>query len=93
MERALQLSVEYAKTRQQFGRPIAEFQMVQALIAEMYVDVQAARMMSWQILAECGAIDETQAGRGRSTPGRRPAHVRRRGVQPRPEPGGAGAWR
>ena len=37
--------------------------MVQALIAEN-IDVQAARMMSWQILAECGAIDETQAGRG-----------------------------
>lgn len=64
MERALQLSVEYAKTRQQFGRPIGEFQMVQSLIAEMYVDVQAARMLSWEILAACGDVDETQAGRG-----------------------------
>lgn len=63
-ERALQLSIEFAKTRQQFGRPIAEFQMVQSLIAEMYVDVQAARLMSWQSLAECGAIDAAAAGRG-----------------------------
>jgi isovaleryl-CoA dehydrogenase len=63
-ERALQLSVEYAKTRQQFGRPIAEFQMVQSLIAEMYADVQAARTLTWQVLAECSTVDETVAGRG-----------------------------
>ncbi len=64
MERALQLSVEYAGTRQQFGRPIGQFQMVQSLIAEMYVDVQAARMLSWEVLAACDAVDEAQAGRG-----------------------------
>ena len=63
-ERALQLSIEYAKTRQQFGRPIAEFQMVQSLIAEMYADVQAAKTLAWQVLAECSAVDETVAGRG-----------------------------
>jgi isovaleryl-CoA dehydrogenase len=63
-ERALQLSIEFAKTRQQFGKPIAEFQMVQSLIAEMYVDVQVARMLSWQVLAECSVVDEKTAGRG-----------------------------
>ena len=64
-ERALDLSVEYAKTRRQFGRPIAEFQMVQALIAEMFTDVQAARTLTWQVLAECSNVDETVAGRGK----------------------------
>lgn len=63
-ERALQLAIEFAKTREQFGRPIAQFQMVQSLIAEMYVDVQAARMMSWQSLDECSHADPAQAGRG-----------------------------
>jgi isovaleryl-CoA dehydrogenase len=63
-ERALDLSVEYAKTREQFGRPIAEFQMVQALIADIYADVQAARALNWQVLAECRSVDETVAGRG-----------------------------
>lgn len=63
-ERALALSIEFAKTREQFGRPIAQFQMVQSLIAEMYVDLQAATALCWQVLAECDAIDAADAGRG-----------------------------
>jgi hypothetical protein len=38
-------SVKYAKERQQFGRPIASFQLVQAMIADMKVDTDAARML------------------------------------------------
>ncbi len=35
----------YAKTRQQFGRPIGSFQLVQDMIARMAVDVEAARLL------------------------------------------------
>ena len=63
-ERALALSVGYAKAREQFGQPIAQFQMVQALIAEMYADVAAARALCWQVLAECDAHGPGAAGRG-----------------------------
>lgn len=63
-ERALALSVEYARTREQFGQPIGQFQMVQSLIAEMYVDVQAATALCWQVLSECDAMDTAEAGRG-----------------------------
>ncbi|HNM84173.1 MAG TPA: acyl-CoA dehydrogenase family protein [Mycobacterium sp.] len=63
-ERALALSVGYAKAREQFGQPIAQFQMVQALIAEMYADVAAARALCWQVLAECDALGPAAAGRG-----------------------------
>ena len=52
-ERALELSVEYACTRQQFGQPIGAFQMVQSMISEMYVDVEAMRTFAYRTLAEC----------------------------------------
>jgi alkylation response protein AidB-like acyl-CoA dehydrogenase len=41
-------SVKYAKERQQFGRPIASFQLVQAMIADMKVDTDAARMLTYR---------------------------------------------
>jgi butyryl-CoA dehydrogenase len=41
-------SVKYAKERRQFDRPIASFQLVQELIAEMVVDTEAARLLVWR---------------------------------------------
>jgi butyryl-CoA dehydrogenase len=41
-------SVAYAKQREQFGRPIASFQLVQAMIADMIVDTEAARGLVWK---------------------------------------------
>ncbi len=41
-------SVKYSKERQQFNRPIASFQLVQELIAEMVVDAEAARLLVWR---------------------------------------------
>ena len=41
-------SVAYAKEREQFGRPIASFQLVQAMIADMKVQADAARMLVWR---------------------------------------------
>ena len=39
-------SVKYAKEREQFSRPIASFQLVQAMIAEMRVKTDAARLLT-----------------------------------------------
>lgn len=63
-ERALELSVDYAKTRKQFGKPIAEFQMVQSRLADMYVWIETMKNFCWTVLAEVSTVDETQAGRG-----------------------------
>ena len=41
-------SVDYAKERQQFGRPIASFQLVQQMLADMIVDTEAARALVWR---------------------------------------------
>jgi butyryl-CoA dehydrogenase len=41
-------SVDYSKEREQFGRPIASFQLVQEMIADMVVDTDAARALVWR---------------------------------------------
>ena len=41
-------SVSYSKDREQFGQPIAGFQLVQAMIADMVVDTHAARALVWK---------------------------------------------
>jgi butyryl-CoA dehydrogenase len=41
-------SVAYSKEREQFGRPIASFQLVQEMIADMVVDTEAARALVWR---------------------------------------------
>jgi butyryl-CoA dehydrogenase len=41
-------SVEYSKEREQFGRPIASFQLVQEMIADMVVETDAARGLVWR---------------------------------------------
>ena len=47
----LEASVRYAKEREAFGRPIARFQLVQELIAEMAVETEAARLLAWRAAA------------------------------------------
>lgn len=42
---SLDASVEYAQTRQTFGRPIAEHQLIKELIGEMAVDYEVARLL------------------------------------------------
>jgi butyryl-CoA dehydrogenase len=44
----LDASIRYSKERQQFGRPIASFQLVQEMIADMALETDAARMLVWR---------------------------------------------
>jgi alkylation response protein AidB-like acyl-CoA dehydrogenase len=47
----LEASIAYARERSQFDRPIARFQLVQELIADMAVETEAARMLVWKVAA------------------------------------------
>jgi alkylation response protein AidB-like acyl-CoA dehydrogenase len=43
MQRTLEITLEYAKTRKQFGKPIGMFQAVQHQCADMYLETESAR--------------------------------------------------
>ena len=63
-ERALELSIDYAKTRKQFGKPIGSFQMVQSMIADMYVQVESMRALTYRVLAAAAPLEVGGGGRG-----------------------------
>jgi acyl-CoA dehydrogenase len=50
VEKLLEMSVEYAKMRVQFGRPIAAFGMVQSMLADMATELYAAKMMLYHTI-------------------------------------------
>ena len=47
MQRLLEITVEYAKTRKQFGRPIGQFQAVQHQCADMLVFTESSRSAAY----------------------------------------------
>jgi alkylation response protein AidB-like acyl-CoA dehydrogenase len=47
----LDASVAYAQERTQFGKPIAGFQLVQELLADISVETEAARLLTWRAAA------------------------------------------
>jgi alkylation response protein AidB-like acyl-CoA dehydrogenase len=55
---ALEYAVEYAKTREQFGKPIGEHQAVAFRLADMATRVDAARLLVWQAARRVDAGQE-----------------------------------
>ena len=60
---ALDTSVRYAQERKQFGKPIAGFQLIQELLADMAVETHAARLMTWRAasLSDAGVKHTTES--------------------------------
>ena len=55
---ALDYALDYAKERQQFGKPIADFQGLQFLLADMGMKVEAARQLTYAAAARSEAVAE-----------------------------------
>ncbi len=45
---ALEAAVAYAKERKQFGKPLAQQQAIQFMLADMAMKVEAARLLTWR---------------------------------------------
>ncbi len=49
---ALDEAIAYAKERRAFGKPISKFQTIQAKIADLSAQIEAARLLTWRAAAE-----------------------------------------
>jgi isovaleryl-CoA dehydrogenase len=49
MQSAFDTTLDYVKSRKQFGKPIGEFQLMQGKIAEMYSKLQSSRAMLYSL--------------------------------------------
>jgi alkylation response protein AidB-like acyl-CoA dehydrogenase len=62
LERGLQMTAEYARTREQFDRPIGSFQAVAQRLADGYIDVKGLRLTltqaAWRLSEELAADTE-----------------------------------
>ena len=58
----LELALEHAKTREQFGRPLAGFQLIQQKLVEMTADVTQMQLLCLRLaqLVDAGELNESQ---------------------------------
>ena len=60
MQACLDVVLPYVRERQQFGRPIGEFQLMQAKVADMYVAMNSARAYVYAVARACDAGKTTR---------------------------------
>ena len=84
---ALEDSLKYAQDRQTFGKPIAQYQAIQWKLADMAVEIDAARMLNLarRIIEGCGPAVHARIRDGET--------VRRRSRDERRDRGGADSRR
>ena len=80
LERALELTAEYARTREQFDRPIGSFQAVSQRLADDYIDIKGLRLTleqaSWRLSEDLPAdVEVSTAAFWAAEAGHRVAHT------------------
>ncbi len=63
-ERAFDLALEYAQTREQFGKRIGDFQLVQGKLAEMYVGLETMRTLCYRACSDATGVGQGEGGFG-----------------------------
>jgi alkylation response protein AidB-like acyl-CoA dehydrogenase len=66
MQALLNATVEYLRTRQQFGQPIGRFQALQHRVADMVMHLEQARSMSYLATLRCNSADVAERRRALS---------------------------
>ena len=60
MEATVNATIEYLKTRQQFGQPIGRFQALQHRTADMLLHLEQSRSMAYLAAMDCQSADDTK---------------------------------
>ena len=60
-ERCYELALEYAESRRQFDRPVAEFQVIQHKLADMWVGIETARTYCYRVLEMCADVEAEES--------------------------------
>ena len=63
-QQAMDYSIQYAKDRSQFGRPIASFQMIQHKLADMYCLTESARLLVYRAATFADSPEGKRGGKG-----------------------------
>lgn len=64
MQRSLDMSIEWAKQRVTFGKPLSERQAVQWHLVDMHIDIQALRSMTYEMAARADRGEDVRAEAG-----------------------------
>lgn len=82
MDRLIDLTVDYLKQRNQFGRPLASFQALQHRAVDMLVELEQARSITIRAVADYGTADQARAtAMAKNLIGRAARHVAEEAVQ------------
>ena len=58
----MNMSLEYAQQRRQFGAAIGDFQMIQQMLSDSAMEINACRLALWQIASQIDAGEEMRGG-------------------------------